>query len=339
MVSRNVFDILANKELHFRSPSFMSLNSENISKIGSGNGEVWAIAGGKGGTGKSFISSSLATGLATRGDKVILIDADIGGANLHSLLGIKRPRCTLTDFFDRKIPLEDIVTDTGIENLGLVTGDFDSLDSDDIKHFQKLKLFRHIKSLRTDYVLADLGGGVHKNTIDTFLLAEKKIIVVVPEVTAIENMYHFIKNALFRKLKVAFNELGMENVVQNTWKMRYIYGFKNLRDLIVYLKKISKEVGDVIDREMSSFKIHIILNQVRKSHDISMGASIKNIFKNYLGFDSFYVGYIEYDDCVLQSIKNREPFVYNYPSSRCTAEVKRIIENVIGNRQVKVISA
>ncbi|MCJ7664955.1 MAG: P-loop NTPase, partial [Desulfobacterales bacterium] len=49
---------------------------------------IWAIAGGKGGIGKSFVTANLGIALCERGKKVIVVDADLGGANLHTLLGI-----------------------------------------------------------------------------------------------------------------------------------------------------------------------------------------------------------------------------------------------------------
>ena len=65
---------------------------------------IWTIGGGKGGIGKSFIASSIGSCLASNNKKVVLVDADLGGANLHSFLGINRPKATLTDFLDKKIP-------------------------------------------------------------------------------------------------------------------------------------------------------------------------------------------------------------------------------------------
>ena len=64
--------------------------------------EIWAIGGGKGGTGKSFIISSMANCLAMQGKKVVLIDADLGGANLHTFLGIDKPSLSLSDFFEKR---------------------------------------------------------------------------------------------------------------------------------------------------------------------------------------------------------------------------------------------
>ena len=59
---------------------------------------MWAIAGGKGGIGKSFVAANLGIALSERGKKVIVVDADLGGANLHTLLGISQPPMSLDNF-------------------------------------------------------------------------------------------------------------------------------------------------------------------------------------------------------------------------------------------------
>ena len=141
--------------------------------------KIWAVGGGKGGTGKSFITSSMGTCLALKGSKTILLDADLGGANLHTFFGLNRPRYSLSDFFDKKIPLQDIIVHSGIAILGLVTGSLGSLDSEGINYAQKQKLFRHIRTLDADHILIDLGGGTHINTLDTFLLADRMIVCLL----------------------------------------------------------------------------------------------------------------------------------------------------------------
>src|SRR5512140_2862554 len=81
---------------------------------------------------------------ARRGKRVVLVDADLGGANLHTTLGIDLPRRTLSDFIERKVQrIEDVVTPTGIPNLGLVSGALDHLDAANPKYAQKMRFLRH----------------------------------------------------------------------------------------------------------------------------------------------------------------------------------------------------
>lgn len=298
--------------------------------------EIWAIAGGKGGVGKSFVVSCLGTYLALRGHEVVLVDADLGGANLHTFLCVERPRTSLTDFFDNKLPLSEIVVGGGIENLGLVAGTIRSLAADSIPYAQKLKLLRHIRMLNADYVLIDLGAGTHFNTIDTFLLADKMIVIIIPEIIALENMYYFIKNTFFRRLIGVLNANGYKNFVQEKWRDRNKYAITNLIDLINYLKKSSHEISDIVEGELSRFNINIVMNKARSNKDISLGNSVKSICKKYLKINAQYVGYIEYDDVVSRSINKRQPYMLSYPESRCAREVENLASNVIEKRQVRL---
>ena len=297
---------------------------------------IWAIGGGKGGTGKTFVTSAMGTYIAGKGKKVILIDIDIGGANLHSFLGISRPKKSLTDFFEAGASLNKLAVKTGIDNMSLITGDIHSLASDNIKFTQKLKLFRHIMKLNKHYVIIDLGGGSHNNTIDTFLMADKKIVILEPEITSVENMYHFIKNALFRKLRMSLREYGFKDIVEQMWERREEYGIKNLRELIDSIRVNFSHVGDIIDKELSDFKLSLILNKIRSSDDILIGSSVKSIFMKYLGVDTKFAGFVEYDDSVWRSIRERRPFMLNYSLSRSAKEVEVFTENLLKGKEIKL---
>ena len=299
-------------------------------------GKIWAIGGGKGGTGKSFVTSAMGTYIAGKGKRVILIDIDIGGANLHSFLGISRPRKSLTDFFEAGASLNKLAVKTGINNMSLITGDIHSLASDNIKFTQKLKLFRHIMKLNKHYVIIDLGGGSHNNTIDTFLMADKKIVILEPEITSVENMYHFIKNALFRKLRMSLREYGFKDIVEQMWERREEYNIKSLRELMDCIRDNFSYVGDIIDRELSDFKLYLILNKIRSSDDILIGSSMKSIFMKYLGVDTKFAGFVEYDDSVWRSIRERRPFMLNYSLSRSAKEVEIFTENLLKGKEIKL---
>jgi flagellar biosynthesis protein FlhG len=297
-------------------------------------GKIWAIGGGKGGTGKTFLASAMGTCLAGKGKRVVLIDIDIGGANLHSFLGITRPKKSLTDFFEAGASLNKLAVKTGIDNMSLITGDIHSLASDNIKFTQKLKLFRHIMKLNRHHVIIDLGAGSHNNTIDTFLMADKMIVILEPEITAVENMYHFIKNALFRKLRMSLREYGFKEIVEQMWERRDEYNIKSLRELMDRVRDDFSYVRDILDKELSDFKIYIILNKVRSSDDIFIGFSIKSTFIKHLGVNTKFAGYVEYDDAVWRSIRERKPFMLNYSLSRSAKEVEVFTENLLQGKEV-----
>jgi flagellar biosynthesis protein FlhG len=293
-------------------------------------GKIWTFGGGKGGTGKSFVASTIGNYLVARGERVVLIDADFGCANLHTFLGINKPKFSLTDFFERKLSLAEIIIDGTDPKMGFVSGDVQSVATDSIKYTQKLKLFNHIKTLDADHILIDLGSGTHFNTLDTFLLGDKLIIVIVPEITAIDNMYQFIKKALFRKLRNILNAHGLKDFAENSWKNRKTTGLRSMKEFIDFLRRSSTEIMTVLNEELSDMKIYLVLNQVKKHEEIAIGNSVRSVCLKYFGLPVQYAGHIEHDDSVCNCINERKSFISAYPSSPCTQGLRTVTGNLLG---------
>ena len=78
---------------------------------------IWAVGGGKGGTGKSLIANGLGLGLAERGARVVLVDADFGGPNQHTYCGIRKPARSLAQFFENGAALEELLLDTAVPGM------------------------------------------------------------------------------------------------------------------------------------------------------------------------------------------------------------------------------
>ncbi len=300
-------------------------------------GEILAVGGGKGGVGKSFILSSLGMSLARKG-KVVMIDGDLGGANLHNFLGVSPPRTSLIDFFERKVPLSELIVDSGIENLSLISGMVGTTGGENIKYVQKKKLFSHILSLEADYILIDLGAGAHFNTIDTLLLADRKLIVVTPEILSIENMYNFLRNLFFRRLGSALGQHGYRELVISVWKDRRGLGIKNFQQLVAHLKNISPELRGLVDCELKGFKIHIVLNQAKGHRDIMIGNSVKSVCRKFFGIDAQYSGYVEYDESVSHSVNRRLPYMSAFATSRCARSINKLADNLVSGQQVRIVS-
>ncbi|MCL6620958.1 MAG: P-loop NTPase [Syntrophobacterales bacterium] len=121
--------------------------------------KLWSIGGGKGGVGKSVFTLGLGICLARLGKKVILVDADLGGANLHTLMGVRYPPLTLEDFLLKRVSrLEDLIIETQIAGIGLICGADDILGAANPTYAQKVRLLNQIEDLPADLVLLDLGA-------------------------------------------------------------------------------------------------------------------------------------------------------------------------------------
>jgi flagellar biosynthesis protein FlhG len=144
---------------------------------GSKKNKIWAVGGGKGGVGKSLVTANTSICLALMGYKVVTVDLDLGGANMHTCLGIPIPEKTLSDYISKKVgDINDLVVSTPIKNLKIISGAQDELGMANLRQMHKNKILSKLGELDADYVLLDLGAGTSFNTLDFFISADKGML-------------------------------------------------------------------------------------------------------------------------------------------------------------------
>jgi flagellar biosynthesis protein FlhG len=156
-------------------------------------GKVVAVTSGKGGVGKTFVSANLAAALAKRGLRVLVLDADLGLANLDVVLNLY-PKVTLHDVFQGKAKLEEaIVRAPGgfsvlLAGSGMV--EYSRLTPEVRNEFLKIMsgLVPHF-----DIVLLDTGAGISDVVLFAVSLASEVIVVATPEPTSLTDAYATIK--------------------------------------------------------------------------------------------------------------------------------------------------
>jgi flagellar biosynthesis protein FlhG len=298
---------------------------------------IWTIGGGKGGSGKSFITANIGICLSKLGSRVILIDADLGGANLHTFLGISPPALTLSDFIKRRVSrLHEVLIPTEIPNLQLLTGAQDLLNAMDSKSVQKRKLLRSIQHLEGDYLLVDLGGGNSVSVLDFFLMSDGGILVVTPEPTSVENTYRFLKSAFYRRIRQAISSHQVKTLIDGAMDRKNEIGIQNPYELIKAVRRVNEEEAKKIEEEVETFQPNLILNQVRSRKDIEIGFSIRSACQKYFGIRLHYLGYVVYDQDVGYSIRRRRPLVLENPNSRAAKCVSEIASKLATRRQMSL---
>ena len=294
--------------------------------------KIWAIGGGKGGVGKSLVSANVAICLALMGNKVVAVDLDLGGANLHTCLGLPIPTMTLSDYISKKVTnFEDLLVSTPINNLKIISGAQDELGMANLKHMHKNQIIRKLHELDADYILFDLGAGTAFNTIDFFITADKGILVVLPEPTSIENTYRFIKSVFYRRLKMIDGISDLEPLIEEAMKSKITAsgGSTSPSDLIKKICELNPETGLKVKNEMSLFRPNLIINQVRSQADIDIGYSIQSICRKYFGIEMTFPGYLDYDQSVWQSVRKRKPLLIEYPNSKLVNNFDRIVNRLV----------
>jgi flagellar biosynthesis protein FlhG len=286
---------------------------------------IWPIGGGKGGSGKSFLASSLGRLLAGLGKKTLLIDLDLGAANLHTLVDVPYPEKCLSDFIRNEICLlENIVLETPVSNLFLISGAQDNLDIANLPYDKKLKTLKAISKLKYEYILLDLGAGTSFNTLDFFLTSRNGIFITTPEPTSIENVYRLMRAIYFRRIRHYFNATDFRALEE---KVRRKYGddsFNKPECIIAVVKKYHSEKYLQLEKDFNSFKFKLILNQLRKQDNIALGSQICKIIEKHLGFHVDFYGNIAYDEHVHDAICQRVSFLDRYPHTRAANDLREL---------------
>jgi flagellar biosynthesis protein FlhG len=299
---------------------------------------IWAIGGGKGGIGKSFISSNLAICLARVGRTVTLVDLDLGGANLHTCLGVKIPDRSLSDFVSgRTASLKDIAVDSEIPGLSFVSGFNDALDIADMSRDNKDRIITSLRTLTTEFVILDLGAGTSENTLDFFLTADQRIVAVSPEPTAIENAYRFIKSSFYRQLRKAEGELGIQELIASAMDSKNQYGIRSPADLVRQIALLDSDAGTRLANRIQDFHIQLLLNQVRTRDDIELGNSMKSVCRKYFGIEANYLGYFDHDNAAWQSLRKRRPLFTEFPHSSLVGQFMAVTKSLINPQSLRAV--
>lgn len=173
---------------------------------------VLSVTSGKGGVGKTSISVNLAICLARAGKRVVLLDADLGLANVDVLLGLT-PQKNLFHLFHEGADIRDILFPTpyGFSILPASSGMSEMLA---LSTGQKLELLEAVDALEeeVDVLIVDTGAGINDNVLYFNLAAQERIVVLTPEPTSLTDAYALIKvlkkNHGVEHFKILLNMVG-----------------------------------------------------------------------------------------------------------------------------------
>ena len=155
---------------------------------------IIAVASGKGGVGKTWVSSTIANVFANSGRKALLFDGDIGLANVDVQLGLS-PTVDLSDVFSGKVALKDAITHFKTGNFDIIAGRSGSGSLGSIPGDKITNLHNELQELskKYDIVILDLGAGVEQQVLAMAKLAKKCMVVITDEPTSLTDAYAFIK--------------------------------------------------------------------------------------------------------------------------------------------------
>jgi len=294
---------------------------------------VIPVGGGKGGVGKTFLVANLAAALAREGYRVAAVDGDLEGANLHTFLGVPRPRTSLADFVaQREDDLPKLLLETPIDNLQLIAATASNLATPQPSRTRRVRLVRELRRIEADFVFVDLGAGTHPAVMDYFMIGEEGVVVITPEPTSVENAYAFLRAAFYRRLRLAMVSHNVRSIVTLAMDERNERGIRTPMDLLREVQAIDSNEGARFVETMRAFRPRVIVNEVRTADDIKLGFSIASVCRKYFGIDAEYLGYVNHDEAARRSVRARRPIVESHPRSDASIYIGRIARKLAAAR-------
>ncbi len=293
------------------------------------------IASGKGGVGKSLLAANLSIALAQAGKRVIVADLDLGGSNLHLVLGIRSISRGIGAFLFQNVALEELLIQTEIPNLQFLPGDSEIPGMANIKTQHKNKLLKGLRNLKADYLIMDLGAGTTLNTIDCFLMSNRGIVVTTPTLTATLNAYFFLKNVVFRFLDTSFKKGSwareqLNKLLANTAQVQKLYLPKFMEAVESNDPESAQHFFDAIKR----FQPRLVFNMLEKPEDAERAARVRRSCREYLGLDLDHLGVIYRDELQDTALNSRLPIILYKPQSILSQAIYRIAEKILSVEEI-----
>jgi flagellar biosynthesis protein FlhG len=298
-----------------------------------GGPRLLAVGGGKGGVGKTMLAANLAAAMARAGQRVIAVDTDLEGANLHTALGVPAPRTSLAEYVARReLDLERLVVDTPIAGLRLIAGTQSHLGIAQPRHFRRVELLAKLRKLPADWVLVDLGAGTHPSVMDYFLVGDDGVLVLTPEPTSVENAYAFLRAAFYRRLRLAMTGETTRKLVNQAMDQGNERGIRTPFDLLRAVRESSATEGERFVAAVQGFRPRLVVNGVRTAEDVRLGFAVRSVCRKYFGLEAEYLGYVNHDDAVSEAIRARQPVVVSHPQADASVYLTRIARKLIDDR-------
>jgi flagellar biosynthesis protein FlhG len=187
-------------------------------RIGNCPPRVIAVTSGKKNVGKSCIVVNLGVALSQMGKKVLILDADLNLANIHSLLGLN-PQYTISDVLNGQKSLADVMV-SGPCGLQIVPAAPGRGEFSELTQAQRLFLLEELDAFaeQFDFLLLDTGAGISTNVLYFNVGAQERIVVADQEPASVIEAYTLIKALATRyaekRFKLLFNKISRPRQAQ-----------------------------------------------------------------------------------------------------------------------------
>lgn len=300
-----------------------------------GGPKLWVVGSGKGGVGKTFVSSSLGITLSKLGHSVILLDLDLSGANMHTSLGLNPSHMNIRHFFEGVKTLQELVIPTRLPHLSYIQGFWDSWTPTDFSYGQIHSLLPEIQKLRADYVIVDMGAGALEAHLELFKAAHEKFLITTPEPTSLEKTYRFIEAYVCHSLKENATPDAFGNMISTLRNHRQ----RTLEKPFSFRSYLKEQTGISFDffESLSANPVRLIVNSARSQSNRELGHSVKSVCNKYYDLSIDFSGSIDFDNAVWQSVRAREHVLEAQPFTALAGQFLGTCKQLIDPEELRAV--
>jgi flagellar biosynthesis protein FlhG len=295
---------------------------------------IIAVGGAKGGIGKTLFSANLGTYLQRKGYRTVLVDLDLGGANLHLHLGVTGLPLTINDFLDHQaVSLEEIMVTTRY-GPKLIGGDSSRLGAANIDFGLKLRLMRAIRRIEADCIVLDLGGDTSYNMIDFFLLADRGLVLTTCDPSSYLDAYNFIKVSLFRKLNRIFGaetgfqgekDTALQQLIAEATLSSNGSRVKTVGQLLQRIQEQQPHYLGFVKSRIEEYQPWLVVNMAEAdSNETEVAERILQVSRKMLSVGVEYVGALPCQEEIKRSVRELVPAVVQYPGKKYWGILERL---------------
>ena len=295
--------------------------------------KIIAVAGGKGGVGKTVFACMLGMCLAGFKKRTILVDLDFSGANIKDYLNVPNTEKSLNTYFaGRSVNLTDIIQKTLFDKLDAITLQSEFVDKRSVQSWQKRQLLKDLHKLKADYIVLDLGAASSNVALDCFLSADFPILLSTNDMFSIVNAYSFIRSAVLRRFKRQFYD--SPQILRLLDGCGLLVDGKSIKPLRSVMDQLEMQNNHKLVglEHIWDFQPKVVLNFARENERFDDLFLLGPVTKDLLNVDLDYWGHIRFDDAVRSAVRSRRPDKFLGATGKASEDVVRfVVRNFIAS--------
>ena len=266
--------------------------------------KVYAVGGGKGGVGKSTVSSGIAASLARTGRRVLLVDGDVTQGALHVYLGQKHAPVGIREYFGaNRAKLKDYLTKFPNIPFDFLSAGQETLGMNRLPLQRIRRLVNNLKALDYDDIVLDLAAGSAPLTADLFSAADYRLLVTTPDPAAVLAAFAFFKTALFRAYAQNLSKDNATGLAANAMMAKL-----NVTEAPspAVLDALSGDEEQRVTMLRQTFASRILVNLATEDEGRNTARALSKVAMQRLGVQLSLAGALPRDPGVAKALRRRQ---------------------------------